>query len=157
MQEISTYVRSKQIPAELHRRIVQYYEFRFEMCYFDEREILSALSTNLRQECLLHSCRRLLLNVSFFNNLPASLLLRIMVCLHAEIYLVNDVIISAGTLEDSMYFITSGTVAVYGATGKEPHSPVCILIFSHLVFILMSNARRSELFPKMCEHSQEKR
>lgn len=36
-----------------------------------------------------------------------------------EIYLPNDVIIQSDTIGEAMYFISSGTVAVYTASGKE--------------------------------------
>lgn len=37
----------------------------------------------------------------------------------SEIYLTNDVIVRAGISGDSMYFISTGTIAVYTANGKE--------------------------------------
>lgn len=65
------------------------------------------------------SCRKLVENVEFFQNLPISLLVRIVLCLKVEVFLVNDVIVRTNTVGDSMYFISSGTVAVYTSSGKE--------------------------------------
>lgn len=70
----------------------------------------------------LHACRKLVENVIFFRNLPLNLLVRIISCLRIEIFLVNDVIIRANTPGASMYFISTGTVAIYTKSGKE----VCI-------------------------------
>lgn len=67
----------------------------------------------------MHSCRKLVENVGFFKNLPLSLLLRIVSCLKTEIFLVNDVIIKANTPGDCMYFISTGTVAIYTKSGRE--------------------------------------
>lgn len=69
----------------------------------------------------MHSCRKLVENVAFFKNLPMQLLLRIVSSLKSEIFLVNDCIIKVGTKGDSMYFISTGTVAVYTKTGSEVH------------------------------------
>lgn len=67
----------------------------------------------------MHSCRQLVENVGFFKNLPIALLVRIVSCLRSEVYLVNDVIIKANTPGDSMFFIASGTVAIYTTSGRE--------------------------------------
>lgn len=67
----------------------------------------------------MHSCRKLVENVVFFKNLPLTLLVRIVSCLKQEIFLTNDVIVRAKTVGDSMYFIASGTVAIYTVSGKE--------------------------------------
>lgn len=67
----------------------------------------------------MHGCRKLVENVGFFKNLPLSLLVRVVSCLKSEIFLVNDVVVKASTPGDSMYFISTGTVAVYTKTGKE--------------------------------------
>lgn len=67
----------------------------------------------------MHACRKLVENVIFFRNLPINLLVRIISCLRIEVYLVNDVIIRANTPGTSMYFISTGTVAIYTKSGKE--------------------------------------
>ncbi|KAJ8947269.1 hypothetical protein NQ318_014165 [Aromia moschata] len=85
----------------------------------EENEILATISEQLRQEMNLHACRKLVENVIFFRNLPLNLLVRIISCLQIELYLVNDVIIRANTPGASMYFISTGTVAVYTKSGKE--------------------------------------
>lgn len=67
----------------------------------------------------MHACRKLVENVIFFRNLPINLLVRIISCLRIEVYLVNDIIIKANTPGTSMYFISTGTVAIYTKSGKE--------------------------------------
>lgn len=67
----------------------------------------------------MHSCRKLVENVAFFKNLPMPLLMRIVASLKLEMFLVNDVIVKVSTLGDCMYFILTGTVAVYTKSGLE--------------------------------------
>lgn len=67
----------------------------------------------------MQSCRKLVENVVFFSNLPIKLLVQIISCLKKEIYLTNDIIIKANTIGNSMYFISSGLVAVYTKSGSE--------------------------------------
>lgn len=73
----------------------------------------------MRQEIRMHSCRKLVENVPFFNNIPLTLLARIVALMKSEIFLTNDVIVRANTPGDCMYFIATGTVAVYTPSGKE--------------------------------------
>lgn len=118
-RQLKEYMRDKQLPTYMRNRLLSYYDFRFQRNYFRESEILATISGQLRQEIILHSCRQLVENVAFFKNLPINLLVRIVSCLRCEIYLINDVIIRANTPGDCMYFIASGTVAVYSTSGKE--------------------------------------
>lgn len=67
----------------------------------------------------MNTCRKLVEDVSFFKNLPMSLLVRIVSSLSYDIFLTNDVIAKVGTIGNSMYFISNGTVAVYSNHGKE--------------------------------------
>ena len=70
----------------------------------------------------MHSCRKLVENVQFFQNLPLPLIIRIVSALITEVFLVNDVIIKVGTHGECMYFIASGSVAVYTKSGHEVSS-----------------------------------
>lgn len=67
----------------------------------------------------MHSCKQLVENVAFFKNLPLALIVRIVSCLRSEVFLVNDVIVRGNTPGDSMFFIASGTVAVFTNSGRE--------------------------------------
>ncbi|XP_030744960.1 potassium/sodium hyperpolarization-activated cyclic nucleotide-gated channel 2-like [Sitophilus oryzae] len=118
-KQLKDYMRHKQLPMIMRSRILTYYEFRFQKSYFRENEILDTISEQLRQEINMHACRKLVENVIFFRNLPLNLLVRIISCLRIEVYLVNDIIIKANTPGTSMYFISTGTVAIYTKSGKE--------------------------------------
>lgn len=72
----------------------------------------------------MHSCRKLVENVAFFKNLPLTLLVRIVSCLRSEVFLVNDVVVRSNTPGNSMFFIASGTVAVFTSSGREVGIPV---------------------------------
>ena len=117
--QLKQYMRHKQLPHSTQRRIIQYYEFRYQHRFFRESQIINTLSTQMRHEIRMHSCRKLVENVTFFNNLPLTLLGRIVALLKSEIFLTNDVIVRANQPGDCMYFIASGTVAIYTNSGKE--------------------------------------
>lgn len=117
--QLKQYMSHRQLPRSIQQRFIAYYEFRYQHRYFREVEIHNTLSSHMLQEIGMHSCRKLVENVTFFNNLPISLLTRIVVLLKSEIFLTNDVIVRAKQSGDCMYFIASGTVAIYTNSGKE--------------------------------------
>lgn len=51
--------------------------------------------------------------------MPENLMGKILSKLQFEMFLPGDIITKAGAVGDCMYFITSGTVAVYTPMGKE--------------------------------------
>lgn len=119
LAQVKQYMRHRQLPYATQHRIKDYYEFRFQHRYFREAEILHTLSMQMRQEIRMHACRKLVEHVTFFTNLPFLLLGRIVTLLKSEIFLTNDVIVQAGEPGNCMYFIATGTVAVYTSSGKE--------------------------------------
>lgn len=119
VKQLIEFMRHKQLPYYTQKRILTYYEFHYQKNYFRENEIYATISGQLRQEIVMQTCRQLVENVEFFRDLPLNLLIRIVSCLRSEIYLTNDVVVKAKTVGMSMYFISSGTVAVYTASGKE--------------------------------------
>lgn len=152
MAQLKQYMKYRQLPYSTQHRIVAYYEFCFQQRYFNEAEILNTLSSHMRQEIGMHVCRKLVENVAFFNNLPLTLLTRIVALLKSEIFLTNDVIVRANQPGDCMYFIASGTVAIYTASGKE----VCHLENgAHFgeIALVMPDARRvaSVVAVEICE------
>ncbi|XP_076766950.1 potassium/sodium hyperpolarization-activated cyclic nucleotide-gated channel 1 [Xylocopa sonorina] len=150
--QLRQYMRHKQLPYPTQRRIIQYYEFRFQRRFFRESEIIQTLSLQMRHEISMHSCRKLVENVTFFNNLPLTLLGRIVGLLRSEIFLTNDVIVRANQPGDCMYFIGTGTVAIYTNSGKE----VCHLEdgahFGEVALVMPNELRvASVVAVEMCE------
>jgi len=117
--EVRRYMQRRQLSRLQQLRIMTYYEYRYQLRYFRESVILITLSMQMRQEIRMHTCRKLVENVTFFDNLPLTLLTRIVTLLKSEIFLTNDVIVRVNQPGDCMYFIASGTVAIYTGTGKE--------------------------------------
>lgn len=119
MNQLEEYMRQKQLPLNLRDRILQYFLFKYKNRFFKEELVNSLLSNNLRREANLHVCRSLVKNVSLFCELTPIEISKIVNYLIPEIFLPNDTIIHAGTYGDAMYFLSSGTVAVYTRSGKE--------------------------------------
>nr|XP_022900858.1 potassium/sodium hyperpolarization-activated cyclic nucleotide-gated channel 1-like [Onthophagus taurus] len=119
LRELKEYMRHKQLPARLQNRLMSYYEFHFQKCYFRESDVLPSMTKSLRDEINRHKCMKLVENVVLFRGMPSGLLIEIASCLRPQVYMINDVIFKYGSKGDCMYIIATGCVAVYGQKGNE--------------------------------------
>lgn len=71
------------------------------------------------QELILNIYMKFINNVPLFQYIPESIMSQLINVLNFEIYLENDIIVKAGEEGDGLYFIASGTVAIYNNLWKE--------------------------------------
>ncbi|EAT48234.1 AAEL000688-PA, partial [Aedes aegypti] len=119
VNELKAYAYNKRLSPELKEKMLRHFANRYRMRYFDEESIQNTISVNLRRSIRMETCQHLVNNVELFRNLPHALIEDIVDRLKLELFLENDVIIQAGSFGDAMYFIASGTAAVYSVSGKE--------------------------------------
>ncbi|KAJ8724616.1 hypothetical protein PYW08_016090 [Mythimna loreyi] len=119
MNQVKEYMKYRQFPLALKKRVEAFYHYRYQERYFKEEADLACLSEELRDEIKLHTCRTLVHKVKLFENVPASVVGTVLGCLRPEVYLSNDLVVRAGDIGDCMYFIATGTVAVYSLKGVE--------------------------------------
>ncbi|KAJ8967633.1 hypothetical protein NQ314_002752 [Rhamnusium bicolor] len=152
VNQVDEYMRQKQFPLNLKNRISQYYDFKYQKVYCKEKSIRNMLTRNIKTDINIHACKLLLSNVSLFSELSPTEVKQIVKYLVPEIYLPNDIIVKCGTSGDSMYFLSSGTVAVYARSGKE----ICHLqdgaYFGEISLILKGEKRTATV--KAIETSQ---
>lgn len=113
------YVKHKLIPKVTEDKLNEFYNFKYTKNYYEEEKIMDCIPAQLKQDITMHTTRRLLKNVSFFANIPISILIKMVTCLHREIFLARDVIIKSGDQGDCMFFITTGTVSVFSPSMRE--------------------------------------
>ena len=75
-------------------------------------------------------CKTLVEKVDFLKELPLFLLIKLTACLKCEIFLPNDVIFWVNTSSYCMFFIASGSVAVYSAKGVEVSQLITALVLN---------------------------
>ncbi|XP_047025659.1 potassium/sodium hyperpolarization-activated cyclic nucleotide-gated channel 3-like isoform X1 [Helicoverpa zea] len=119
MNQVEEYMKYRQFPLSLKKRVRAFYQYRYQERYFKEEADLDCLSEELRDEIKLHTCRTLVHKVKLFEDVPASVVGTVLGCLRPEVYLSNDLVVRAGDIGDCMYFIATGTVAVYSLKGVE--------------------------------------
>ncbi|EDS42625.1 hyperpolarization activated cyclic nucleotide-gated potassium channel [Culex quinquefasciatus] len=119
VNEFRAYGFNKRLSKSLKRRMLKHLECRYRKRYFNESTIMRMMSDNLRRSVRMEACYHLLRYVDMFKGFPPTLIEDIVDSFTYEIYLENDVLIEAGTRGDSMYFLASGTAAVYSSSGAE--------------------------------------
>ncbi|KAJ8971621.1 hypothetical protein NQ317_016338 [Molorchus minor] len=119
INQLEEYFKQKGLPFNLRNRILYYYHFKYQKQYMNENKVKSLLSNNLKKELKLHECGSSLRTVALMAALSPREISKLSECLVLEIFLPNDRVYSSGTYGDAMYFLSSGTVAVYTHSGKE--------------------------------------
>lgn len=74
----------------------------------------------------MHTYQRLINSVELFKYLPEPVVVQVTAAVRSEIFMPGDEIIKASSRGDALYFISSGTVAVYTSTGIEVTLPAAL-------------------------------
>ncbi|XP_011498917.1 PREDICTED: potassium/sodium hyperpolarization-activated cyclic nucleotide-gated channel 1-like [Ceratosolen solmsi marchali] len=119
LQQLQEYMQYKELPRVMQKRLLEYSNYWYKKNFIRDTHILSQVSEPLRKELIFHNYKRLLDNVKLFKYLPEPAIEKLIMFIKPELYLSNDIIVKSGTIGDTMYFIDSGTVAVYSSFGKE--------------------------------------
>ncbi|XP_050306953.1 potassium/sodium hyperpolarization-activated cyclic nucleotide-gated channel 3-like [Anthonomus grandis grandis] len=119
MTELNEYMLARQLPPELKAKMIQFYKHKYQKKFYNEPLVRRLLTDTLRREVDVYLCQTLIKNVSLFAQLPLEHLQLITSCLIQQMYLPSDMIVQSGTPGNCMYFIESGTVALYSPSGNE--------------------------------------
>ncbi|XP_057651983.1 potassium/sodium hyperpolarization-activated cyclic nucleotide-gated channel 2-like [Diorhabda carinulata] len=119
LNELEEYMIQKQLPLQLRKKINAYYHYKYHGKYFKEDLIQFIIPDNLQKNVNFEITKSLIRSVNILKKLTNQQLMDLIQALVPEIFLPNDCIIQSGTVGNSMFFINSGTVAVYTHSGKE--------------------------------------
>ncbi|KAG5885088.1 hypothetical protein JTB14_003962 [Gonioctena quinquepunctata] len=117
--EVETYLKAKMIPMALRNKIHEMYEFVHRQGLFQNNKIDDLMSTTLKQEFNLFELQKLIQSVTILSELPKEVVKNVVSKLKMNIYMPNETILHSGAIGSNMYFISSGTVAVYTHSGRE--------------------------------------
>ena len=113
------YMRNLRMPPDLCLKLQSYFELCFpDRQMFNERDIIDQLSHPLQSEIALLKCKMVItsLRIGTSEHLGRSLAL----VLERVVFVDKDYIIRTGDFGRGMYFISSGTVAVYMPGKSDP-------------------------------------
>lgn len=138
LEQLQEYMRYKELPYTIQRRLLDYYKYCNKKSFDRDRYIIGNVSPCLREELLLHNYSRLVDSVDYFKYMPQAVVAQLIGLVRTEVYLTNDTIVKTGTTGDALFFIASGTVAIYTNTGNEVGADV---IYAKFIF-----AKKKRLF-----------
>ncbi|XP_020295125.1 potassium channel KOR1-like isoform X2 [Pseudomyrmex gracilis] len=115
IQQLEQYMKHHRLSHPVQQRLRAYYNYRNKKGFERNEKIIDYVSPYLRE----HNYQQLLNNVVMFKHMPKTIATQLIGCIRSEIFMSNDVLVRAGTISDALYFIASGTVAVYNDVGKE--------------------------------------
>ncbi len=118
VEKITAFMRYRQIPLRLQRRILDYYEYLWtKRLGYNEAAAVASLPPTLRAEVSLVLNQEIIEKVPLFAGASDEFIRAIAVKMHPRIYLPYDYIIRASEIGDEMYFISRGKVEVISPDG----------------------------------------
>lgn len=119
MERLTAFMRYRNIPPLLQRRLRDYYVYLWEnRLGFDELSVLEELPDSLRSEVALFLRRDFIEHAPLFKGASHELVREMALELRPVVYTPGDYIIRVGQYGRHMYFISRGTVEIIAADGK---------------------------------------
>ncbi|XP_057665250.1 potassium/sodium hyperpolarization-activated cyclic nucleotide-gated channel 3-like [Diorhabda carinulata] len=141
MTQVEDFLQQKKIPYQIKSKIINYYHYKYQGKYFQDEFLTFLMSSRLRQEVKMWTCRSLILAIPVFQELSSDEMNEIARVLIPEIILAADLVFNSGNIAEYLYFIYSGTVAIYTFSGIE----LCHLedgaYFGEISFVLKKDTR----------------
>jgi len=118
MEKLGAFMRSREIPPALQRKIRDYYGYVWEhRLGYDESSIVQGLPPGLLVEVSLFLKRDIIQNVPFFRGASGELIKEIALVMQPVVYTPGDAIFAAGDPGTEMFFIGKGRCEVLAAEG----------------------------------------
>ncbi|CAH0554529.1 unnamed protein product [Brassicogethes aeneus] len=118
INQIESYAEDKKLSKPVKDQILQFYKYKFRNGYFNEANIMSMSCAGLVEDMHKHICRKVL-KIPLFSSLTQQQIGLILKYFEIELYMPNDIIYNYGSIVEYIFFISSGTVAVYTRSGIE--------------------------------------
>lgn len=117
--KLQAFMKHQQLRPAFQKKVLTHYDYTHQKRYYKESEIFELLGEQLKFEIVEHTCSQLIESVHLFSLIPKHILRELIKSLRSEIYLKDDLIVNSGSTGETMYFIFSGTVAVFTSSGRE--------------------------------------
>lgn len=92
LKQLTDYMVFKCLPKTLQRKIQLYINYKFYEHYFNEQAILNTINEQIKQDINLHYCKKLVMNVPLFQDLPIAFINTIIFSLTQILYMPGEVI-----------------------------------------------------------------
>ena len=119
IERLSVFMRYRDIPPELQKRIIDYNAYLWEKRLgYDEESAIAGLPPTLRAEVSLHLNREIIEKVPLFRGASEEFVRAVALEMRPVIFMPGDWIMRAGETGNEMYFISRGAIEILTADGK---------------------------------------
>ncbi|KAF5277204.1 hypothetical protein FQR65_LT03910 [Abscondita terminalis] len=118
LSQLRTYIRKHNLPLGIQKKLVMFFEHRYQNNYYKETAILNTLSEHLRLEIYLCRAKAFVEKVDLLKHVPSTTVGLLLCYMKPEIFLPNDLIWKTD-VDEAVYFISYGTVSVILSSGEE--------------------------------------
>ncbi len=142
VETVDTFLKYRNIPGELQKRIRDYYDYLWESRRgYEESQLLEDLPTSLKTQVAFFLNQDIIEKVPIFKNASREFIRDIILNLQPVIYTPGDQVITAGEIGYEMYFISRGEVDVTNEDGSITYATLTSGQFFGEIALLLSMPR----------------
>lgn len=146
LERINTFLRYRSIPAELQRRVNDYYEYLWNSRRgHEEANILDELPLSLRTKIAYHINSEIIEKVPIFQGAGEQLIRDVILNLQATVFLPDDYIVRKGETGREMYFISRGSVRVVSGDEQTVYATLTDGQFFGEIALLLATERTATI------------
>lgn len=113
---LNIFLKTKSLPKILKKQIIKYYRHTNHVM---TKKVISDLSPALRLDILTQLWRTEIENSILLKKIPAGILEKLISRFELDVYITNTTVYKCGNTADCLYFLCSGSVAIYDENGTE--------------------------------------
>ena len=142
VENVDTFLKYRNIPTDLQKRIHGYYDYLWESRRgYEESKLLRDLPTSLKTQVSFFLNRDIIEKVPIFKNASREFIRDIILNLKPVIYTPGDAIVTFGEIGYEMYFISRGEVDVTNEEGSVTYATLTSGQFFGEIALLLSTPR----------------
>ncbi|MDC7242197.1 MAG: cyclic nucleotide-binding domain-containing protein, partial [Spirochaetales bacterium] len=146
MEKVSTFMRYKNIPADLKHKISDYYDYLWESRRgYDESSILEDLPKPLKTSISLFLNREIIQKVPIFQGTSEEFIKEVILNLEPVVFTPGDYVVIKGEIGYEMYFISRGSVDVVSEDESIVYATLGAGSFFGEIALLLSAPRNATI------------
>ncbi len=149
MEKLNTFLRYRDIPQDLSRKINSYFEYLWQTRRgYEESSVLAELPSSLKTRVSLFLNKDIIEKVPIFEGASDEFIKETIMNLVPVVYTPGDYIVTAGEVGYDMFFISKGSVDVVSADGTTVYATLSDGQFFGEIALLLSMPRTASIIAK---------
>jgi voltage-gated potassium channel len=149
MEKLNTFLRYRDIPQDLSRKINSYFEYLWQTRRgYEESSVLAELPSSLKTWVSLFLNKDIIEKVPIFDGASDEFIKETIMNLVPVVYTPGDYIVTAGEVGYDMFFISKGSVDVVSADGATVYATLSDGHFFGEIALLLSMPRTASIVAK---------